>query len=427
MNALFLVHNHKNRGSFFRALELARRFAQRGYEVQFAYTSESRLYRPFYTPVNLDETFVAPNYGEHPASRRDMPPPGTAPFTWAEMPCFTFFNARQEGWSLFDNGWRVRDALARKWDVVYGFSHKPDCVLPAIAAKARGAKVILDWADWWGGDEGLYQHCVIPSAGFHAMPRPLRWARRAVFAAESAWEGPVYRTADLVTLISEEYFVHPGAPKNLRDKSIILHSGAPLDQITPVEKHQARESFKLNFPPGAVILGYVANFHMDERLLMEAFAKLCRQRPDVHLLLAGAPLEATTPEEHEVTRGRIHHVGWQPFSRMKDFLGAADILLLPLTDVALDRARYPHKLSDYVASGRPIVACDVGETGRLLRRYNFGTLAAPTANGFAEKINTVANAKVNWTETGQTIRTAAETYFDWDKLTDKLMNRLPHT
>ncbi len=425
MRALFLVHNHKNRGSFFRALEIARRFARRGWEVQFAFTSESRMYRPFYTSVPLDDTFVAPDFGANPASQRE-PPRGDAKaaFTWAEMPCFTLMNAHQEGWSLFDNGWRVRDALARRWDVVYGFSHKPCCVLPALAAKARGARVVLDWADWWGGPEGLYRHCVIPSGGFQSLPHPLRLGRRAVFAAEDWWEGRVYRTADLVTLISEEYFHHPDAPKNLKEKSIIMHSGAPLDQIRPMDKTAARTAFELSFPAGAVVLGYVANFHMDETLLMDAFALLCRQRPDVHLLLAGAPLEATTPEQHAATAGRVHHVGWQPFSRMGDFLGAADILLLPLTDIALDRARYPHKLSDYVAAGRPVVACDVGETGRLLRRFEFGALAAPTTAGFAAKIGEVADVPEQWDRLGAETRAAAEQYFDWDNLVTRLLDRI---
>lgn len=426
MNALFLVHNHKNRGSFFRALEIARRFARNGWNVQFAFTSETQLYKPFYTPVDLAESYVAPSHNTDSRSQKQLPPISSARFIWAEMPCFTFINARQEGWSLFDNGWRIRDALARKWDIVYGFSHKPDCVLPALAAKFRGAKIVLDWADWWGGPEGLYRHCVIPSAGFQALPRPLRLAKRAVFAAEDLWEGAVYRTADLVTLISEEYFQHPRAPKNLADKSLILHSGAPLDQIFPMDKQVAREDFGLHFPPGSVVLGYVANFHMDETLLMEAFARLCRQRKDVYLLLAGAPLEAATPEQHQACLGRIHHVGWQPFSRMKSFLGAADILLLPLTDVALDRARYPHKLSDYVAAGRPIVACDVGETGRLLRRYNFGTLAEPTAKGFADKINHLADAHDQWDSEGEKTRNVAERHFDWDQITDRLLTRLGH-
>jgi glycosyltransferase involved in cell wall biosynthesis len=109
---------------------------------------------------------------------------------------------------------------------------------------------------------------------------------------------------------------------------------------------------------------------------------------------------------------------------MKDFLGAADILLLPLTDIALDRARYPHKLSDYVAAGRPLVACDVGETGRLLRRFNFGVLAPPIAEGFAQKIAKVADTPEHWNEMGTQTRAAAENHFNWDVLVDALLKRL---
>src|SRR5690606_34972188 len=132
-------------------------------------------------------------------------------------------------------------------------------------------------------------------------------------ATEEFYEGRIYKAADLVTLISEEYFHHPDAPKDLAQKNLIMHSGAPLDQIKPMDKAAARDAFGLTFPEGAVVLGYVANFHMDETLLMEAFARLCRERQDVHLLLAGAPLDATTPEQHAATQGRVHHVGWQPF------------------------------------------------------------------------------------------------------------------
>lgn len=424
MNALFLVHNHKNRGSYFRALELARQFVRRGHYVQFAFTSETRLYRPFYTPVPLEEATTAPEYGQHPASTRGLPALGANDLTWAEMPCFTMFNARQEGWSFFDNGWRIRDALTRKWDVVYAFSHKPCCVLPALAARARGARFILDWADWWGGPEGLYRHCVIPSSGFQSLPYPSRWLRQAVFGAEEWWEPRMPGLADLITLISEEYYLHPRAPKNLKTKSLVMHSGAPLDSIVPIGKTAARTALGLQFAPDAIVLGYVANFHMDEALLIEAFAQLCRRDPRVHLLLAGAPLEVTTPQQHHATQGRITHIGWQPFEQMQNFLGAADVLLLPLTDVALDRARYPHKLSDYVAAGRPVVACDVGETGRLLRRYHFGKLSPPTAEGFANAIADVIGQPGEWDAWGIQTRRVAETHFRWDTLADTLLHRI---
>jgi glycosyltransferase involved in cell wall biosynthesis len=393
MRALFLVHNLENRGSYFRALEIAKRVAARGHYVQFCYVGDKRKYRPTYRPEDV---------------------------TMAEMPYFTLFNDRQEGWSIFDNATRIRDALKTRWDLVYGFSHKPDCVLPGLAAKLRGATFVLDWADWWGGPEGLYRHCVIPSNGFQSMPAPLRFGRRTVFRMEEIWEPIVYSWADAVTLISEEYLKHKYAPYNLQHKSLVMHSGAPLAAIRPMDKHVARQSIGLQVPPASTVLGYVANFHMDERLLMEAFAQVCRTRDDVHLVVVGADLEATTPEIHALTHDRLHHFGRQPFERMREFLGACDILLLPLTDIALDRARYPHKLSDYVAAGRPIVACNVGETGRVLMRYMIGNLCRPDAQSFAAEILKLANHQHAWPKLGSDIRHAAEHYFNWDEICKRL-------
>ena len=418
MRALFLVHNLQNRGSYFRALEIARRVAGRGHFVQFCYVGEQRKYRPTYHPIINSPN---PDHTPTPDPATDYNPAATpSGLIMAEMPYFTLFNDRQEGWSVFDNTTRLRDALATKWDLVYGFSHKPDCVLPGVAAKLRGAKFLLDWADLWGGPEGLYRYCVIPSNGFQSMPRPLQLGRRAVFTMEELWEPVVYAWAHAVTLISEEFLQHKWGPYNLAHKSLVMHSGAPLDQIRPMSKILTRRSIGLELPPGAIVLGYVANFHMDERLLMEAFAQVCRTRPDVHLLVVGADLEATTPEIHADTHDRIHHFGRQPFERIGEFLGACDILLLPLTDIALDRARYPHKLSDYVAAGRPIVACDVGETGRILNRYMIGNLCRPNAQSFAAEILKLAARPRDWASLGEAIRKTAEAHFDWDTICERL-------
>lgn len=414
MRALFLIHNLQNRGSYFRALEIAKRVAARGHHVQFCYVGEKRKYKPTYTQSKLSR-------GSRPGGvDYDYAHEHEHEILMAEMPYFTLFNDRQEGWSFFDNAVRLRDALTSKWDLVYGFSHKPDCVLPAVAAKLRGAGFVLDWADLWGGAEGLYRYCVMPSNGFQSMPRPLRLGRRIVFRLEEIWEPVVYAWAHAVTLTSDEFLKHKYAPYDLAHKSLVMHSGAPLEQIQPIDKRIARQSIGLEVPAGGVVLGYVANFHMDERLLMEAFAQVCRTRDDVHLVVVGADLEATTPEIHALTHNRIHHFGRQPFNRMIEFLGACDILLLPLTDVALDRARYPHKLSDYVAAGRPIVASNVGETGKIMANYMIGQLSRPTAESFAQEILRLAARPQLWPKLGADIRFAAEAHFDWDKICQRL-------
>ncbi|MCX7018240.1 MAG: glycosyltransferase family 4 protein [bacterium] len=406
VKALFLVHNLPFRGSYFRALEIARRMALRGHYVEFVHISEHKKRRPSTYSLSIEQ-------GNSPGDILK-----TA-LTVVESPNQTFFNDRQEGWGIFDNGFRIHHALRQRWDLVYGFSHKPDCVLPALAAKARGAKMILDWSDWWGGREGLYQMCVLSSDGFRSLPLPLRTVRRVVFAAEAVWEPHACRIADAVTLISGEFMSHPRAPASLARKAFVMHSGAPLDRIRPMPKDEARAA--LNFAAhgiasDSIVLGYIANFHTDERLLLEAVASAISTGLDLHFIVAGADFERFAPALHDRLMGRAHHFGRIPFEHIGHFLGAADILLLPLSDVALNRARYPHKLSDYAAAGRPIIACDVGETGRLLRRYDFGLPVKADPPAFAGGIIQLAARRGEWEAIGARTRRTAEECFNWDKL-----------
>lgn len=390
-------------------MEIARRVAQHGHYVEFICIGEHRMYRPEFSVIDTATG--------KPASTTAAP---THAITRIEAPYRTFLNDKQEGWSVFDNSFRVGRAAGSRWDLVYGFSHKPDCVLPALVAKLRGAKIVLDWSDWWGTSEGLFEACVVPSDYFQALPKPLRLIRRTVFAAEGAWEPKVYGLADAVTLIGEDYLAHPRAPKSLASKSLVMHSGSPLREITPLPKDECRARLGLTIPPDAFVFGYMANFHTGERLMLEAFARVCAERNDAWMLVVGSDFEKSDPALHEAIKHRVIHAGRQPFERVGLYLGASDALLLPLNDVALDRARYPHKFSDYVAAGRPIIACNVGETGRLMARYSIpGALTTATAEGFATGMLQVMNSGNLETE-GREVRRIAEEHFDWDVMCGRL-------
>ncbi|NLD61827.1 glycosyltransferase family 4 protein [Candidatus Sumerlaeota bacterium] len=398
MKIFVLVHNMPNHGSWFRALEIARRMAQRGHEVTMVGTSAEKYYRPRTrtTPDNV---------------------------TIVECGNFAFFNDKQEGWGLFDIFTRLGLILKHRPDFVYAFSHKPCCVLPGLLAKLFGAKLAIDWSDWWGGHEGLFQSYVIPSFAFKSLPRIVRFLRRIVFAIDSYCEPRCLRFANYVTLISQAYYEHPGSPKNLRDKSIVFYSGSDLVGITPMEKSGARAQLRdvlSGIPQGAFILGYIANFNPDEALMLNAFAKVCAQRNDVWLLAVGAGFEQVTPTIHNAINHRICHVGYRPFEELPQLLGACDILLLPLDDRQLNRARYPHKMSDYVAAGRPIVTCDVGIAGTLMHQYDVKYVCEPNAKAFAETILRVLEHPAELEAVGAANRKTAEAYWDWDRLCDRL-------
>ena len=392
-----------NRGSWFRALEIGRRMIRHGHRVTLMATSSQKLYRP--------EVRVEPDGLEI-------------------MECgnWTLFNDHQEGWGLFDIASRLNRIPDLRPNLVYGFSHKPCCLLPALLARLLGARLVLDWSDWWGGPEGLYKSSVLSSFGFLSLALPVRLARRFVFELEGIWEARCLEVADRVTLISDEFYTHPQVPSDLYSKALTLYSGSDLNRIVRMEQAQARHALSEELhgiPSDAVILGYLANYNPDEALMLNAFAQICDQRDDVWLLAVGAGFDHTSPEIQERIKHRVRHVGFQPFERVGLFLGASDLLLLPLDNRKLNRARYPHKLSDYVAAGRPIVACDVGMAGQLIHTYNIGFLSSPNSEEFASAINTALSMdRVALDSLGAHVRRMAEEHWDWDVLCDRLFEFL---
>jgi glycosyltransferase involved in cell wall biosynthesis len=50
-----------------------------------------------------------------------------------------------------------------------------------------------------------------------------------------------------------------------------------------------------------------------------------------------------------------------PYSELLSLYKGADVLLIPLRKSIQDTARFPHKIGEYTASGRPIVSTNIGE------------------------------------------------------------------
>jgi len=50
-----------------------------------------------------------------------------------------------------------------------------------------------------------------------------------------------------------------------------------------------------------------------------------------------------------------------PYNQIIPFYKSADLLLIPLRNIIQDIARFPHKVSEYTASGRPLISTKIGE------------------------------------------------------------------
>jgi len=96
--------------------------------------------------------------------------------------------------------------------------------------------------------------------------------------------------------------------------------------------------------------------------------------------------------------------------------------VVPLDDTPHNRARCPQKLMDCLASGRPVVTCAVGETGRIFESHpGIGIVSAPTAEAFAQALLAALRMPAEEREAmGRRARQTAETEFSWERAVEEV-------
>ncbi len=390
---LVLNHNMKEHGTYFRAWKVAQILHARGWRVTFMTTGPGR-YRPRRGERDGIEVWETPNW--------------------------TFLYSPDEGTSPIGVLWRLWAAATRRWDVVYCFSHRPVDQVPARLARAlRGATWICDWCDLYGED------------GILAMVRESRGPARSLRDRlrdlcdkfDGRMEESAARSCDLLTVISrflDRRALSLGVPPHRIHPMV---SGADLEHIQPLDKSECRK--KLGIDAEKVTLGYIANYHPDERLLLDALRIVFRKRPECRMIVVGPGFYGG--EEALTERGiadRIQQFGRVPFARIPEFIGAADIMLVPMTDTSFNRSRWPNKIGDHLAAGRPQVACNVGDVRALMQNNEVGLGCEPTPEDFARAIIELIDNPMQRERMGRKARTLAQTEFNWDVLIDRLLERL---
>jgi glycosyltransferase involved in cell wall biosynthesis len=109
----------------------------------------------------------------------------------------------------------------------------------------------------------------------------------------------------------------------------------------------------------------------------------------------------------------MHDLGRVSFEQVTHVLGAADILVLPMTETPLNLARWPHKFGDYLAAGRPIATTRVGDIGRDVSNNAIGAAGEPTGEGLAAAIAQIISNPAEWDAMGRRGREMAETTHSW--------------
>jgi glycosyltransferase involved in cell wall biosynthesis len=312
-----------------------------------------------------------------------------------------FWGSARSGWDPWDVWARLRFVARGDWDLVHAFDSRPAVIAPALALRRRGVPLVIDWADWWGRGGTIE----VRRAGSALKP--------LVRVVETYFEEAFRTRADATTVISSpllERAAQLGVP---RETIAHLPQGADIDKITPRPMATCRQ--QLGLPGGTLVVGYLGVLsRSDAALLFGAFAALRRRQADARLLLIGKPTAAVPSLDGIVETGFVAD------DRLPVYLGACDLMLLPLKDTVSSRGRWPSKISDYLSAGRPVVASAVGDVRRLFAKHQIGATAEDNPDAMADACLELWRDRDRCTACGRVGRHVAETELAWPTLTAHL-------
>lgn len=375
LRILFIVHNQTRKGgAYYRGLNLGAPLARRGHAVVMMAIHPAERVRV--VERDLD--------GVHLVETPDL-----------------LWGVGRTGWDPWNTLRRTLWIRSHKFDVIHTVDTRPAVSLPALWGRNKsGAVWVADWTDWWGRggatterDGRLVQNLIGPlEQWFEERPRPR--ADGTVVISHALGK----RAQELGIRGESILYLPPGAdPAAIRDTSVSA----------------ARE--KCGLDANDPLIGYLGNIYQrDADLLFETLQRLNATR--ARLLMVGEP-GCRVPDS---VKGRVTITGRLPFDRMVDHLSACDVLALPLSDTIANRGRWPSKVNEYVAVGRPTVACDVGDVAGLLRDNDIGLLVRPVAAEFAVRIDELLSEPARARAMGDRAREIARTTYSQDAVADKL-------
>lgn len=248
-------------------------------------------------------------------------------------------------------------------------------------------------------------------------------ARRGIGARLAAgFESWVLRRFDVVSTIS------PQMCARLRDKGVAperiseLRNWADVDAIVPRDAPSPyRAEWGIETPHVALYSGNIA-YKQGIELVLDA-ARVLRGRSDLTFVICGegptrARLERAAAELPNV---RIHDL--QPRARLGELLGMASVHLLPQLAGAADLV-LPSKLTNMLASGRPVIATADPGTGLADEVAGVGIVTPPgDAAAFAAAIERLLDDRAQAVRLGHAARARAEERWSRDAILARFIAR----
>lgn len=299
--------------------------------------------------------------------------------------------------------------LSLNFDIIHSFVFPtPPVAIPTVLAKFLGRKtIVVDGDDLWRGGWAEYHSSFTK------------------FFLEKA-EDKIPLIADGITIVSEAMknrFLELGINRN---KIYKIPNGANVEEIRPMDMQFARRELNLKNEKNLLVTvghTYVRNLF----LLFDTFKRVLSLLPNTKLIMVGKlALSKETWQEMNKKYGELFNkqvmlIGEQPYEKLPYYLAAADALLLPMEDTPIEKARWPIRLGDYLAAGKPIISNAVGEVKNVIEDNRCGLTSHPAAiDDFAENIAAVLQNRDLAVEYGKRARRVAEEKYSWSGIAKNL-------
>lgn len=163
---------------------------------------------------------------------------------------------------------------------------------------------------------------------------------------------------------------------------------------------------------------YVGHFGVERGLdvAIQAVPRLLNHIPNLLLLLVGdGPnrIELETLVSCSGVGRNVEFTGWVDFHRVASYMKASRICIIPQPGNVFIDNTIPHKLFQYMAMRKPVLAADAKAVSRIIRETGCGEVFVSGSSGsFAEGILKIRAARKEYGKNGQD---AVKTKYDWNR------------
>lgn len=380
LKILIIAHNQIYTGPYQKIIEMSQSLARQGHQVTLLCTSQN-------------DRFHFHKYWE-------------SGVYIVESPDLLRGSLRQ-GADLWNALQRILFLKQQHYDIIHAIDSRPVVILPALWLKKRlQIPLIISWWDWFG-------------RGGTATERSGRLYASTFGMVETFFEEYFRKYADRATVITSALKQRLENLNYPVDKIEIHRVGCNISQVKKMDKKLALSQLGLqNSRPIFCFAGTL--FENDLQLLLDAlrFMKHGAEKMPHTILIGNHRISHQTCQELS-----IQMTGYlKSYDLVYQYLFASDFALLPMKISIANRARWPSKITDYLAAGLPVIATPVSDFEQIFTEHHVGILSSgDSVAAYAEALNHAINLPHDEVQNiSHASRRYAETELDWDILAGRL-------